>query len=43
MYSNDSSYYYIYQQPTDEREEAAIRRAMDICPQSCIKDAGESV
>ncbi|MEX0602285.1 MAG: ferredoxin [Bacteroidota bacterium] len=43
MYSNDSSYYYVYQQPEDEREEADIRRAMDVCPQSCIRDDGESV
>ncbi|MBI4547584.1 MAG: ferredoxin [Ignavibacteriae bacterium] len=40
MYSNDSSYYYIYQQPIDEREEADIREAMSVCPMDCIKDDG---
>lgn len=40
MYSNDSSYYYVYQQPADEREEADIREAMSVCPQDCIKDDG---
>ena len=40
MYSNDSSYYYVYQQPVDEREEADIREAMSVCPQDCIKDDG---
>jgi hypothetical protein len=41
MYSNDSSYYYVYQQPADPREEDDIRRAMDICPMNCIQDDGE--
>jgi ferredoxin len=40
MYSNDSSYYYVYQQPTDEREEDDIREAMSVCPMDCIKDDG---
>ncbi len=43
MYSNDSSYYYVYQQPTDPREEDDIRRAMEVCPMNCIKDDGELV
>ena len=38
MYSNDSSYYYIIQQPVDEREEADIREAISVCPKDCIKD-----
>jgi ferredoxin len=42
MYSNDSSYYYVYQQPADEREEADIRDAMSVCPMDCIKDDGVS-
>jgi len=41
MYSNDASYYFIYNQPADEREEADIRRAMDVCPMSCIMDDGD--
>jgi ferredoxin len=40
MYSNDASYYYILNQPTDEREEADIREAMSVCPMDCIKDDG---
>lgn len=40
MYSNDASYYYILQQPADEREEADIREAMSVCPMDCIKDDG---
>ena len=40
MYSNDSSYYFVYQQPADEREEADIREAMSVCPQDCILDDG---
>jgi ferredoxin len=40
MYSNDSSYYYIYQQPADEREEADIVEAISVCPQDCIKSDG---
>jgi ferredoxin len=43
MYSNDSSYYYIYQQPLDEREEADIREAISVCPMDCIKEDGETV
>lgn len=43
MYSNDSSFYYIYQQPVDEREEEDIREAMSVCPQDCIKDDGALV
>ena len=42
MYSNDSSYYYILQQPADEREEADIREAISVCPVDCIKDDGET-
>jgi len=41
MYSNDSSYYYVFQQPADSREENDVRRAMDVCPMNCIKDDGE--
>jgi len=41
MYSNDSSYYYVYQQPVDEREEADIREAISVCPMDCIHDDGE--
>src|SRR5574341_376290 len=41
MYSNDSTYYYVYSQPVDEREEADIRRAMEVCPMDCIRDDGE--
>lgn len=40
MYSNDASYYYILQQPVDEREEADIREAMSVCPTDCIMDDG---
>ena len=40
MYSNDSSYYYVYQQPADEREEEDIREAISVCPMDCIKDDG---
>jgi len=43
MYSNDSSFYYIYQQPADVREEEEIRRAMEVCPMNCIRDDGEFV
>ena len=42
MYSTDSSYYYIYSQPVDEREEADIRHAMEVCPMNCIKDDGSA-
>jgi ferredoxin len=40
MYSNDSSYYYVLNQPSDEREEADIIRAKEVCPKDCIKDDG---
>ena len=40
MYSNDASYYYILNQPADEREEADIREAMSVCPMDCIMDDG---
>jgi ferredoxin len=43
MYSNDSSYYFIYQQPVDEREEADIREAISVCPMDCIKDNGDVI
>lgn len=43
MYSNDSAYYFVYQQPTDPREEEDIRRAMEVCPLNCIKDDGDIV
>lgn len=43
MYSNDSSYYYVYQQPADEREEADIREAISVCPMDCIRDDGDAV
>ncbi len=42
MYSNDASFYYILEQPTDEREEADIREAISVCPMDCIKDDGVS-
>ena len=41
MYSNDSSYYFIYNQPADAREVEDIRKAIDVCPMSCIKDDGD--
>jgi ferredoxin len=41
MYSNDSSYYYVIQQPADEREEADILEAISVCPMDCIHDDGE--
>jgi ferredoxin len=40
MYSNDSSYYYVYQQPADEREEADIIDAISVCPEDCILSDG---
>jgi ferredoxin len=40
MYSNDSSYYYVYQQPADEREEADIIDAISVCPEDCIFSDG---
>ena len=42
MYSNDASYYYIYQQPVDEREEADILEAISVCPSDCIMSDGET-
>jgi len=42
MYSSDSSYYFVFQQPVDPREEVDIQRAMELCPMSCIKDDGET-
>lgn len=41
MYSDDASYYYVFQQPVDAREEDDIRRAMELCPMNCIQDDGE--
>lgn len=41
MYSDHASYYYVFQQPVDAREEDDIRRAMDLCPMNCIQDNGE--
>lgn len=41
MYSSDSSYYFVYQQPSDSREEDDIRKAMELCPMNCIMDDGE--
>ncbi|MBI3005883.1 MAG: ferredoxin [Ignavibacteriales bacterium] len=41
MYSNDSTYYYVYSQPVDKREETDIRRAMEVCPMDCIRDDGD--
>ena len=43
MYSNDASYYFIYQQPVDEREDADIREAMSVCPTDCIMDDGQAL
>ncbi|MBS4028537.1 MAG: ferredoxin [Ignavibacteriales bacterium] len=43
MYSNDSSYYYIYEQPVDEREVDDIRKAISVCPMDCIKDDGDVI
>jgi ferredoxin len=43
MYSNDSLYYYVFQQPVDEREEADIREAISVCPTDCIKDDGLNI
>ena len=41
MYSNDSSYYYVYQQPVDQREEVDLREAIAVCPMDCIKYDGD--
>lgn len=43
MYSNDSTYYFIYQQPIDAGEEEDIRHAIELCPMNCIKDDGDLV
>ena len=43
MYSNDASYYFIIQQPTDPREEEDIREAMSVCQMDCIFDDGTQV
>lgn len=43
MYSNDASYYYIYQQPVDVREEADILKAISVCPTDCIMSDGQPV
>jgi ferredoxin len=40
MYSNDSSYYYVYYQPVDPREEEDLRKAIEVCPMNCIRDDG---
>lgn len=41
MYSNDSTFYFVCQQPADPREEEDIRQATELCPMNCIKDDGE--
>lgn len=41
MYSSDSSYYFVCNQPADAREEDDIRRAIAVCPMDCIKDDGQ--
>jgi ferredoxin len=43
MYSNDSSYYFVYQQPVDVREEEDVRQAVELCPMNCIKDDGDLI
>lgn len=43
MYSNDASYYYIIQQPVDDREDADIREAISVCPMDCIRDDGDTI
>jgi ferredoxin len=43
MYNNDASYYYIMQQPVDEREEADILEAISVCPTDCIMSDGMSL
>lgn len=40
MYNNDATLYYVIEQPEDEREEADIREAMDVCMMDCIHDNG---
>lgn len=42
MYSSDSSYYYIIQQPADEREVEDIKKAIAVCPMDCIHENGET-
>jgi ferredoxin len=41
-YSDDASYYYIYQQPQTLEEERQCREAMDLCPMHCVRDDGGS-
>ncbi len=41
MYSCDSTYFFVYRQPVNEREERDVRRAMSMCPMHCIRDDGE--
>ena len=40
MYCNDASYYFIYNQPEDERETADLAKAMEVCPMNCIHNDG---
>jgi ferredoxin len=42
MYSNDSTYYYVIQQPVDLREDDDVRKAMSLCPMDCIHSDGGS-
>ncbi|HEY7410449.1 MAG TPA: ferredoxin [Vicinamibacteria bacterium] len=37
----DGSYYAIAAQPANEDEERAVREAMDVCPDCCIRDDGD--
>lgn len=39
--SDDGTYYYVIQQPYDEREEQAMLEAMSACTKACIHDDGE--
>jgi ferredoxin len=39
--SEDGSYYYVAQQPLEEAEEKAVRRAMAACPLGCIRADGD--
>ena len=43
MYSNDASYYYILNQPADEREVEDIKDAIAVCQMDCIFDDGDKV
>ena len=43
MYSGDSSYYYIIQQPADYREVDDIDKAISVCEMDCIKSDGDIV